>query len=421
MTGAGEDLLHSPSPGWMPNNAQLLLLQACLAPAEQARDALGQWADIPVDQRRDNGSLRLLPLLWSRREATGIPASLGSESPHWKQEVMRTWSNNQRLLACANKLAESLERADIPVILIKGLPLALQAYGDLGARPMGDLDIAVPHRQARQAVEALVGHGWKPLPTPLKGGTSQGHQAQDLAWTRSQRRLEDFSPLYFHVRHSHGFRHGDGLEVDLHWSIFQGQCDPDSDNQLWEAIQPLAALIRVPQARPSRLLQAPDPAEHLLLLLAHGARWDVCPPIRWIADAVMLLRSTPDMDWSRFLNRARCRSLTLVGAELLTFLKKRFAVDIPESVLEQLRATQPSRKERRIYQRDCSPADWRSGIEELRYLHRRYRLLSRRADLRGSMAMPSWPTFLCHILGAPRPRDLGRYALQELKRRRTPA
>jgi hypothetical protein len=91
------------------------------------------------------------------------------------------------------------------------------------------------------------------------------------------------------------------------------------------------------------------------------------------------------------------------------------------SVIEQLRATQPNRKERRIYQRDCSPADWRSGIEELRYLHRRYRLLSRRADLRGSMAMPSWSTFLCHILGAPQPRDLGRYALQELKRRRTPA
>ena len=279
----------------------------------------------------------------------------------------------------------------------------------------------MPHRQARQAVEALVGDGWKPLPTPLKGGTSQGHQAEDLAWTRSQRRLEDFSPLYFHVRHSHGFRHGDGLEVDLHWSVFQGQCDPDSDDQLWEASQPLASLNRVPQARPSPLLQAPDPAEHLLLLLAHGARWDVNPPIRWIADAVMLLRSTPDMDWSQFLNRARCRSLTLVGAELLTLLKERFAVDIPLSVIEQLCATQPSRKERRIYQRDCSPADWRSGIEELRYLHRRYRLLSRRADLRGSMEMPSWPTFICHILGAPRPRDLGSYALQELKRRRTPA
>jgi len=415
--------MESPSAGWEPNTAQLLLLQACLAPAEQARDALGQWAELPDDQRRDGGSRRLMPLLWRRREETGIPASLGSESPHWKQEAMRTWSHNQRLLACANRLASSLQRAGIPMSLIKGLPLALHAYGDLSARPMGDLDIAVPHRQARRAVEALVADGWQPLATPLKGGLDQTatigqkHPAEHLAWTRSQRRLEDFSPLYFHVRHSHGFRHGDGLEVDLHWSVFQGQCDPDSDDPLWENSRQLAALNRVSQARPSPLLRVPDPAEHLLLLLAHGSRWDVNPVIRWIADAVMLLRSTPELDWQRFLHRARCRNLTLVSAELLTFLNDHFSMQIPVSVIDQLRATRSTRRERRLYQRDRSPADWRSGLEELRYLHRRYRLLRRRADLRGSKAMPSWPGFLCYILGAPQPRDLYGYALRELQRR----
>lgn len=412
--------MQNSSPGWMPNHAQLLLLQACLAQVEQSRVALEQWAELPFEQRRDNGSLRLLPLLWRRREEAGLPAALSSETPYWKQEVMRTWSNNQRLLACANRLARSLQGAGIPVVLIKGLPLALQAYGDLSARPMADLDIAVPHRKARQAVEVLVGHGWKPQPTPLQGGASEEQPAEDLAWTRRQRRLEDFSPLYFHVRHSHGFRHQDGLELDLHWSVFQGQCDPDCDDQLWEASQPLAALNRVPQALLSPLLRTPDPAEHLLLLLAHGARWNGIPPIRWIVDAVLLLRSTPELDWPQFLARAHARNLTLVGAELLTFLKERWAVEIPVSVIEQLRATRSSRLEQRLYQSDCSPADWRSGVEELRYLHRRYRLLRRRPDLRDSMAMPSWPAFLCHILGAPRARDLGRYALRELERRRTP-
>lgn len=37
------------------------------------------------------------------------------------------------------------------------------------------------------------------------------------------------------------------------------------------------------------------------------------------------------------------------------------------------------------------------------------------------MAMPPWPEFLCHILVAPRARDLGHYALRELEHRRTPA
>ena len=119
------------------------------------------------------------------------------------------------------------------------------------------------------------------------------------------------------MRHSHGFRHGDGLEVDLHWSDFLGQCDPDSDDLRWEKSRPLAALNRVSQASPSPLLRVPDPAQHLLLLLTHDSRWEVNLPIRWITDAVMLLRSKPQLDWAQFLDTARRRCLTLMGADLL--------------------------------------------------------------------------------------------------------
>lgn len=417
----------SEPPGWEPSAAQQLLLQACLAPVDQASQAIRQWAEQPLHQRRDSGSRRLMPLLLRRCREIELPATLSAERASWKQEAMRTWQKNHRLLSCANRLAAGLESAGIPVLLIKGLPLALQAYGDLCVRPMADLDLAVPHRQARQAVEALTEAGWEPLPTPLKGsgdpltGEGDEQRAEQLAWISRQRRVEDFSPLYFHVRHSHGFRHRDGLEVDLHWSIFQGQCDPERDDPLWEAAQSLAAINRIPQAPASPLLRTPEPAEHLLLLLAHGTRWNRIPPIRWIVDAVMLLRSTPELDWQRFHSRAQDRNLTLVGAELLTFLRDRFAPEIPLAVIEQLRSTARSSREHRLYRIECAAPGWRCGIEELRYLHRRYRLLRRRPDLRGSMAMPSWPVYLCHVLGAPGRRDLARYALSELERRRLPS
>lgn len=113
---------------WLgPNPVQHLLLEACLLPEERARAALEHWSRLPGDQRLDSASRRLLPLLWARREDIGLPGILHSEALFWKQETVRTWRHNHRLLACANRLAESLQRAGIPLALIKGLPLALHA------------------------------------------------------------------------------------------------------------------------------------------------------------------------------------------------------------------------------------------------------------------------------------------------------
>ena len=73
--------------------------------------------------------------------------------------MLRTWALNQRRLAHANQIAEQLRLAGRPLLLVKGLPLALFAYGHLGLRPMGDLDLVVPDAQARQSLEALSAAG----------------------------------------------------------------------------------------------------------------------------------------------------------------------------------------------------------------------------------------------------------------------
>jgi hypothetical protein len=400
---------------WIPDEAQHLLLQACLLedPAA-AQAALGRWRALGRSPADDPGSWRLLPLLYRRWQGNGLP------DPHLralaKHAYLQSWTQGCRRLVLANTLSERLNAAGIPVLAIKGLPLALQAYGDPGARPMGDLDLAVPHPQARQAVEQLAAWGWQPMPTALKGSPEASSTGSRPHWSRLPRPLEDFTEAYMQVRHSHGFRLLDGTELDLHWFLFQGHCDPGIDAEAWQASLPLSTLNRVPQARPDPDLRALAAADHLLLLLAHGSRWNPVPPIRWVADAVLLLRHAPGFDWVRFLAECRRRQLDLTAHALLQHLVAGFQVPVPVGVLEQLGAAQPTASARRRFERTAAPPSWRTGLAELADLGDRHRQLHRRQAL--PPALGSFPRFLAHVLGAPGPGAVFHYAGGELQRRR---
>jgi hypothetical protein len=213
----------------------------------------------------------------------------------------KTWYHNQLLLAAARELAALLGNAGIPVMLLKGAPLALTNYRDVGARPMGDLDLAVPVAFARKAVERMLAHGWTPEATPLTATMTPGRR-HDAGWIPGLRTLAGFDERYFNVRHAHGFRRANGLGIDLHWHVFQGDCDPESDDDTWRH----AGVV----THGGCSFQIPTQEEHLLLILAHAARWSPTSSIRWVADAGTLLQANPSFDWARFLIVAAQRRQT---------------------------------------------------------------------------------------------------------------
>ena len=401
---------------WRPTLEQGLLLQACLLPDTEAREAFHAWAALPGCRHPDAATRRLLPLVWSRwrhwpPSGAAADAALAAVLP----EVKRTWLDNHRRLQAANGLAERLAAAGVPLMLVKGLPLALQAYGDLGLRPMGDVDLVVPYSQVHQALQVLDAAGWRPLPTPLKHSSSDGGGAVLPPWALRPRPLQAFDGLFLRVRHSHGFRHPSGLEADLHWFVFQGHCDPGMDDALWNGATALAPLNRAAGSHPSPLLLVPDPADHLLLLLSHAARWDVVPAVRWLADAALLLRAAPGLDWDRLRLEARRRRLPAVVAPMLALLQEQARAAVPAELVRELAAERLSRRERLLAPVQPGSPDWRGGVEELRYLHRRWRRLRQGSEAGGPV--PGFTRFVCHVLGAPHPRELNRYVLAELGRR----
>lgn len=390
------------NPCWHPAPEQEWLLEACLAPEGRAASALRAWMDSVDIQKIDGGSFRLLPLLASRHLSVGEKSEVGALA---KGTYRRAWYHNQLLIAEGCRVASFLGAAGIPVMLLKGAPLALEYYRDTGARPMEDIDLAIPLEFAKQAVGLMLAQGWAADATPLKGTMSPG-RIKGPGWSPGPRAIGAFDSRYFHVRHAHGFRKPNGLGVDLHWHVFQEDCDPHSDADTWA------------EARPARHgpfpFLVPPAHEHLLLILAHAARWNPIPSIRWVADAATLIKTSPELGWEKFVAAAVRRRRTCAAAELLGYLAKRFHAAVPDKALQALSTHPDTQKSRAAYLRDVSRPNLLTGWTEICYLHGRYRSLRKTFP---AACPPGFPRFISGILGAERPTQVLGYAVREGIRR----
>ncbi len=72
-----------------------------------------------------------------------------------------TIRRNLKLLHTLNYLLDSFTRCDIQVVLLQGISLLQQVYGDVGLRPMNDMDLWVLPRDYPRLVESLTHGGFK--------------------------------------------------------------------------------------------------------------------------------------------------------------------------------------------------------------------------------------------------------------------
>lgn len=319
--------------GNRPTAEQLLVLHAALDPAPAAASAWDRWRQAVEFDDIDHGSTRLLPLVYRN---LGTEALDGEVAGRLKGLYRRSWSHNQLIFKRAAEAIAVLEGAGIETLVTKGASLALLSYGDVGVRPMDDVDVLVPLDRTTEAIGVLGAAGWKP-----------DHE-DPAAWTQ--------------VHHSLGFAGPKGGEVDLHWfALWQ----PASDARLWRASVPLEV--------GGISTRAPSPADQLLLACAHGTPWSPLPPFRWIADAVTVIRSAGEqLDWQRLVAEAERRQLTVATAAGLAYLVEEFGAAVPPPVLDDLRAAAATRHERAAFRAACQPD---SPLRTLRMAWDRYRRL----------------------------------------------
>jgi hypothetical protein len=394
--------------GCWPTSRQELLLKAALCDGESARNAYAVWCALTELDAPDAGTFRLLPLLFRNLK----PLAVKDDRQAMLHGIYRrSWAKNQLLFREVGAALVQLAAAGISTLIVKGAALSVAYYRDLGARPMSDADVLVPVAQAQQAAALLVAAGWTSKETPLEGQRAE-RLLQRLGVTVRPREVAQCSSVFVGVRHGHSFEKPGLAEIDLHWRLderVRAAADGERDDAaLWQRAVP----ITIAGVKTRTL----EPTDQLLQVIAHGVRWNVVPPWRWVADAAMILRQ-PDapIDWSRLVEDAVRRGVAPSIRDGLAYLSRLLALPVPPAIVAQLGARSTSLAVRAEYALRTRPAGVVAGLHELSYLLRRYRAMAGRPDYPHAAHGPLH--FLQHVLGIDHLWQVGVYSAVEVLRR----
>jgi len=296
--------------GSWPGHDQVWLLRAALLDGDEARDAWHQWSHRVDLDAIEAGSFRLLPLLYRNMRRLGIDSPVLGRI----QGVVRhTWYKNHLVVGRLADLLRECRAAGLPTMVLKGIPLAIRYYGALSWRPMADADLLVPARRAVEALPIVRAAGWRSMVEPVVWPprcTASCAFVNDLA-----------------------------VELDLHDHVLQESVGASADDEFWAAAEPIEV--------GGEMTSALGPADQLLHTIAHGFRRSTVSPVRWVADATMVIRGAGErLSWDRLVAQTRARRLSRIVARSLRYLVDTIQVPIPETAIGALESTPASMIER---------------------------------------------------------------------------
>ncbi len=178
----------------------------------------------------------------------------------------------------------------INAIPYKGPTLAALAYGDLGLREFGDLDLLIAGRDFAKAQELLIERGYRPeAPLSAKEAAAFVEACNVMA--------------FWHA--------GKEISVELHWELSPKYLpfSPDLE-RLRERM--------VPSYPGGHTVMTLSPEDLLVYLCAHGAK-HVWEKLIWVVDVAGLIRERSNLDWDRIYDLSveqRCERVLFLGLRL---------------------------------------------------------------------------------------------------------
>lgn len=345
--------------GYKPTHQQGLLLRAALLQGEDALAAWEEWKAGVDIQRLDVGSYRLLPLLYRNLSLHGVNDPLMAT---FKGVYRNTWCKNQLLFNKVSSVLRAFHEAGIQTMLLKGAALTINYYRDYGLRPMSDFDILVPTTQASAAIKVLKKLGW------------------ESAFEQPDK--------YLNLLHGTSFKHRAGNEsIDLHWHVLHQCLQEKDDEDFWKD----AISVKIDDLS-THVLNTTDQLFHVCV---HGWRGDIFPTIRWVADAMTVINSTPDaIDWHRLVSQAEKRQLVLRLKDTLPILRDLLDAPVPLSIIQDIEKLPIAAIERLEYKN--SPGRMRRGFGSLPMIYTSY---VRRSMNDGSFSLLGLARYLQDCLG----------------------
>lgn len=251
----------------------------------------------------------LKPLLHAKTKSiSGLPDFFVEDL---EESYNKNLARNIFLWSQLKKIAEAFNSENVSFIIFKGVLLAEEYYGDIGLRPMVDLDILVLEKERHKAGEILGGLGYS-IPADYDADFAEKYRSH-VPYTSEHR-----------IRHS----------VEVHWALTQKvRFNLDMDG-IWVGSETYG-LDGVPAKNMSR--------ERLLSYLCihfthhlHYPEGSFRPKLIWLYD-IHLLVSQGGVDWDSIVETARLERTKTALYATFYLAKKLFDTNVPSQVLAKLK------------------------------------------------------------------------------------
>jgi hypothetical protein len=212
-----------------------------------------------------------------------------------------------RVLDCASSIG-------VELIAYKGLVLAEIYYGDMAARPAGDIDLLVRRCDVGRMKNALRDLGYK-VRSPVPENRERSYMASGYEYAFDSAA-------------------GNNL-LELQWALQPRFYGVDFDMEGLFARAGWADLAE-------RRVRTPSPEDLLLVLLMHAAKhaWG---RILWLCDIAQILKRE-NLDWDAILSRARERGVLRIVKITVLLMNRFLGTAIPSGLETQIRRDQAARK-----------------------------------------------------------------------------
>ncbi|EIJ41420.1 hypothetical protein BegalDRAFT_0502 [Beggiatoa alba B18LD] len=203
--------------------------------------------------------------------------------PNPIRQALRTRYEKNTLRAMRNlvtiqTLLQSFTQHNIPCIVLKGIGLALQLYGNIGARHAGDIDLLIDPQHLRHVDTLLQQQGYQRIQPAFSLTEAQFLKIQQL-WNQFE---------YYHPQGQ--------CYLDIHWRLsYNHHLCPIPFNELYQQHQTIYVQTQA--------LPVLAPLHNLLYLSAHGSQ-HVWGCLFWLWDIATLLQQTT-FDWDKVITNAQ--------------------------------------------------------------------------------------------------------------------
>jgi hypothetical protein len=376
-------------PKSFPDKEEEFFLQMLLSSNKDFPDRWRQWKEQTVFDRLDKATAKLIPFLYLRLKESNIA---DDEIKKIKGVYQFTWYKNLLVIDAVKKVVSLFGEETIPVVLLKGVPLLKNVYQNTGARSIADVDMVIDKKHVEKAIALLKANDWEYL---------------ELSPFVRNRMVKPMANNYIKEI---TFINKQDVIIDLHWRLFMYSFKHNREHPMsYEEVYTHALDFEINGTR----CKIPCHEDMLIHIIVHGAEQNFQRTLRWVLDAVCLIRTTT-IDWEFLLERIKKFDVPVELNVAFSYLANQHSIPAPEFFLKELRKLPMTKGRMKQYYRMANNTEF-MVCGKLTHLWRGYWCFAKKGNF-----FTSWYYFIdyvCRSLGIARKRDLPAFLIEKYKER----